>query len=179
MVLLGIVPILQMESLLDSLKGPWKIIISVSKLKVTACGRYIPFLASFSSSLLNQWASQKLQLGISASWRLSVFSLNWTNIWEETGQVWPLLYKKKTVAYGVALYAFLSIVELYIAVPQQKSAQTGRTKWDKFTRQGLFFNWWQNSCGSQFYHCQKISRCSLQKINLYLFHVWNFLVYQM
>ena len=54
-------------------------------------------------------------------------------------QVWPLLYKKKTVAYGVALYAFLSIVELYIAVPQQKSAQTGRTKWDKFTRQGLFF----------------------------------------
>ena len=41
--------------------------------------------------------------------------------------MWPLLYKKKTVAYGVALYAFLSIVELYIAVPQQKSAQTGRT----------------------------------------------------
>ena len=88
MVLLGIVSnssVATMESLLDSLKGPWKIIISVSKLKVTACGRYIPFSASFSSSLLNQWASQKLQLGISDSWRLSVFSLNWTNMWDRCG----------------------------------------------------------------------------------------------
>ena len=48
-------------------------------------------------------------------------------------QVWPLLYKKKTVAYGLALYAFLSIVELYITVPKKKSTKTDRPKGGKFT----------------------------------------------
>ena len=54
-------------------------------------------------------------------------------------QVWPLLYKKKTVAYGLALYAFLSIVELYITVqPSKKLAQTFQPKGGKLT-QGLLF----------------------------------------
>merc|ERR1711971_795029 len=42
--------------------------------------------------------------------------------------VWPLLYKKKTVAYGLGLYAFLSIIELYITVPKKMLANTGRPK---------------------------------------------------
>ena len=43
------------------------------------------------------------------------------------------------MAYGLALYGFLSIVELYITVPQRKFAQTDQQKGGKIPSSASFF----------------------------------------